>query len=183
MWYVFQGASLWSFARQQHLKLKTRGSSTQRRMSKLRITSEAVYVLGSLLFLSNSAALVDNWFHLSSSSFMTTSSSHYPLSNETLFGRQVDDFRCSEYASLVPTGWINVTEVRQLCGVITDEGVASPNAIAEAQQMWTNISTPNRIAMTQDQHAILVPSNLPEDVRYLATTVGVKATCERYALQ
>jgi hypothetical protein len=177
---VFQGASLWSFAQQHYLRLKTTGSRFDRTKGKLRITSEAVCVLGCALILSNLAAITDNWLHLSSSPFSTISSSQSPPSNNTLFGRQVDGPRCAKYVSSTSTSLTNVTGIRKLCGVLTDEGAMSPNAIAQAQEIWTNISTTDRIALTQDQHVILVPANLPDEIRYQATTVGVRATCERY---
>ena len=177
---MFQGASLWSFAQQYYLRLKTTGSRFNRTKGKLRITSEAVYVLGCALILSNLAAVTDNWLHLSSSPFSTMSSSQYLPSNDTLFGRQVDGPRCAHYISSASTNVTSVVGIRKLCGVLTDEGAMSPNAIARAQEIWTNISTTDRIALTQDQHVILVAANLPDGIRYQATSVGVRTTCERH---
>ena len=177
---MFQGASLWSFAQQYYLRLKTTGSRFNRTKGKPRITSEAVCVLGCALILSNLAAVTDNWLHLSSAPFFTMSSSQYLPSNDTLFGRQVDGPRCARYESSTSTNVTSVVEIRKLCGVLTDEGAMSPNAIAHAQEIWTNLSTTDRIALTQDQHVILVPANLPDEIRYQATTVGVRTTCERH---
>ena len=173
LFYTIQGASLWSFVRQWYFKLRTK------RVRNFRVASESTYLLGSLLLLVNSAAITDNWFHLSSSTFPTNEYREYQPSNQTLFGRQLDSQRCSQYASSGPGYPSNETAVRQLCGILTDEGAVSSSAIAEAQQVWANISGTTRIAMTQDQHAILVPANLPGELRYRAVTVGVKTTCER----
>lgn len=151
-------------------------------LSPPRLLTRAISTLGILLTLSYLTSAFDIWLHASSEAHIISTSKPQTLSNDTLFGKQINETRCSYYAEL----WAD-EPYNQLCGLMTNfthRDVAAgvwPNdqmSISEAARTLTNTSESNMIAFTDQQEAILVPSYISTNMSFDATTVGVRTTCQ-----
>lgn len=94
----------------------------------------------------------------------------FPYTGDYSFGKRVSEDICAPFAD--GTGL-------SLCGL--DQPASISNATPEGFRTFSNSSTDNRVVLTDDQHAIIVPAAFPSDfnVTYAAKTVGVHSTCER----
>ncbi|KAG8886932.1 hypothetical protein FRB98_000760 [Tulasnella sp. 332] len=140
--------------------------------------THALLILGLLLTLSNLALVFDTWLHTSSSAKTVELLHPHPVSDATLFGKQINETLCAYYATN-PAGATDPLhpDLPQLCGLYVPGLTDDSYSIPEGLLTLSNSSKWNRVAFTQDRHAILIPTSLPSDVQYVANTVGVFSAC------
>jgi hypothetical protein len=144
-----------------------------------------------MLFLSYLASGFDTWLHISGESAFVEAETPILGSGGSPFGRQINQTRCEYFARNSSQDLGPNPDLLDLCGIFktlpnnTRFGYDAPDTSAsspEASLTLSNSSYSNFVALTDDQHAIMVPPDLPLDVMFNATTVGVKSECRRFVL-
>ncbi|KAG8932299.1 hypothetical protein FRC00_000073 [Tulasnella sp. 408] len=168
---VLQGANViaW-FKVRWHLLRGSEGGKRQV-IKPSPILTRAVTVLGLLLIVSNAAAGLDTWLHLSSKAVTITRTSSYSGSTVPLYGRRLNETQCEENAQFeFATG--------PTCGMVQSAHDAFGTSIGEGTQTVTNTSANHLVVLTSDgAQSIIVPVSIEADVAYEATTFGVGSTC------
>ncbi|KAG8849139.1 hypothetical protein FRB96_000925 [Tulasnella sp. 330] len=173
---IVQGANLFVFFQSLHHLLP---SNKRKRLPVPHILAHALLVVALLLTFSSLASGFDTWLHVSSSANIIEVFHPRPLSDVTLFGKQINETQCAYYATN-PAGVTDPVhpDLPQLCGLYVPGAINDLYSAAEGLRTLYNTSESNRVAFTQDRHAILVPASFPSDVQYTASTVGVLSTCQ-----
>ncbi|KAG8873858.1 hypothetical protein FRB97_006379, partial [Tulasnella sp. 331] len=173
---IVQGANLFVFFQSLHHLLP---SNKRKRLPVPHILAHALLVVALLLTFSSLASGFDTWLHVSSSANIIEVFHPRPLSDVTLFGKQINETQCAYYATN-PAGVTDPVhpDLPQLCGLYVPGAINDLYSAAEGLRTLYNASESNRVAFTQDRHAILVPASFPSDVQYTASTVGVLSTCQ-----
>ncbi|KAG8887515.1 hypothetical protein FRB98_009478 [Tulasnella sp. 332] len=173
---IVQGANLSVFFQSLHHLLP---SNKRKRLPVPHILAHALLVVALLLTFSSLASGFDTWLHVSSSANIIEVFHPRPLSDVTLFGKQINETQCAYYATN-PAGVTDPVhpDLPQLCGLYIPGAIDDLYSAAEGLRTLYNASESNRVAFTQDRHAILVPASFPSDVQYTASTVGVLSTCQ-----
>ncbi|KAG8867772.1 hypothetical protein FRB97_002957, partial [Tulasnella sp. 331] len=175
---IIQGANLTVFAQSLYHLSPFNKQRKRTRLTVPQILAHALLVLGLLLTFSNLASVFDTWLHISSSAKSVEQLYPRPFSDTTLFGKQINETQCAYYATN-PAGVTDPVhpDLPQLCGLyipgVADDVYSAPEGLRAVY----NSSESNRVAFTEDRHAILVPASFPADVQYIASTVGVFSTC------
>jgi hypothetical protein len=160
-------------------------------ISTSRLLTHSVITLGITLFLSYLASGFDTWLHISGESSFVEAGTPILGSVGSPFGRQINQTRCEYFAQNSSRDLGPNPDLLDLCGIFktlpTDgvfgnDGPDTSASSAEAGLTLSNSSHSNLVVLTDDQHAIMVPPDLPLDVMFNATTVGVKSECRRFVL-
>ncbi|KAJ7114144.1 hypothetical protein C8R43DRAFT_1156723 [Mycena crocata] len=142
-----------------------------KKLNKPPILRLAVLMLFIVLALVYACAGSETWLGASSDAVLYPVIS--PATNETrpLFSRRANQTLCDESEGLS----INVP---YQCGLVRGTG-GNPEANSDRLLTLNGVSSKNVVAFTDDQTAILVPpqAQLPANVDYSATTLGVKSNC------
>ncbi|PPQ81379.1 LOW QUALITY PROTEIN: hypothetical protein CVT25_015900 [Psilocybe cyanescens] len=137
---------------------------------------QSIFILGSLLAISYIAAGADAWMHASSTSVIIPSNSAYAASSALpSLGREINATMC-QAASAFNTDAIGHI-IAASCGMLNTGSGGSGNQLAEGIRVLSNSSNLHKVAFTDDQTAILIPSSLPSNITYEARTMGVRSQC------
>lgn len=179
---VLQSANILGWIKVCSHLLRLTKNSKRHTLPPPRLVTQAISSLSLLLVLSYLTSAFDIWLHASSQGYNAVTSQPTSVSENSWFGRQINETRCTYYADVLAgqTG-------SQLCGLLTDFAHVDsglnlyPNdtsSIGEASRTLTNTSEVNQVVFTSDQEAILVPATIPSAISYEATTVGVMTSCQ-----
>ncbi|KAG9011455.1 hypothetical protein FRB94_008286 [Tulasnella sp. JGI-2019a] len=180
---ALQGANPVAYVKARlHISQVTKESKAQT-LSSPHILRRAVSVLGTLLFFSYAIHLLDTWLHVSSRAAFFTSTTPYPSSLRSDFGRQVNMTRCT--ADSAPYDDSTQATYNSVCGLVIGGQIQFQASVPEGLRTLSNSSTSNKVALADDATAMLVPSYvIPSDnVRYSALTVGVLSSCQSVTSQ
>lgn len=160
---VLQGASIPAWVKATFRRSRLRSPS---------ILTQAIFLLGLLLVVSNVIAIFDTYLHVSARAVLFTETT--PFTTPVSFGRQINETQCAQHAAL------GALATFQTCGLDDGGSAGGILAMAKGLQTLSNSSNTDKVVYTQDQHAIMVPSslNLTADVSYSATTYGIQTTCQ-----
>jgi hypothetical protein len=147
-----------------------------------------------LLALSYIISVVDTIFHVTSDTVDITFSAPYPSSLSTSasftssspsplpdFSRQFKQTLCNTPAP--PANASQLTKDKAwLCGLV-EGGADNMYMVSRTVGLLTfnNGSATHTVALADDQTALLIPSvgALPESAKYVASTFGIRTSCER----
>lgn len=115
--------------------------------------------------------------HVSSSSIVIPLDSAYPGPESAQFGRQVNETLCDWSKNLYVQH--AYPDIAALCGLDTVTSGEWTWSMPEGLRTLSGSSNVNMVAVTDDSHVILVPPSTPQDVAYVASSLGVHTACAR----
>lgn len=138
------------------------------------LMKRSVVLLFTLLTLIYAISGADAWFHASSkATLIQKQTSFVGTPGQVAFGRAINETRCQEASTSTVGGPIYTSS----CGLFNGLAAHDNAAFPEGLRAVSNSSNINRVAFTDDQTAILAPSNVPSNTSFSANTIGVKTSC------